>query len=96
MQRLIFKRAQQSWGIRIHRNHGNVANGLIGYGTHHRSYANSLLKCEDCLITHGQAKARTNARPRTALSLFILLPNPNLILDRTRASPRGQHHETFL
>jgi len=40
---------------RIHGNHGNVRNGLAGYGTG-KPYADSLLKCEKCLITHSNAK----------------------------------------
>jgi RHS repeat-associated protein len=41
-------------GWRIHRNHGNVRNGLWGYGTG-QAYADSLLKCEKCLIGHATA-----------------------------------------
>ncbi len=41
---------------RIHRSHGNVYAGLLGYGTHHPSYPLSLLRCEKCLITHANAK----------------------------------------
>jgi hypothetical protein len=41
-----------SW--RIHFNHGNVLRGLWGYGTG-RAYANALLKCEKCLVSHASA-----------------------------------------
>jgi len=36
---------------RIHLNHGNVRNGLWGYGTG-KAYADSLLKCEKCMVSH--------------------------------------------
>jgi RHS repeat-associated protein len=63
-------------GIRIHRNHGNVANGLIGYGTGHRSYANSLMKCEKCLITHEQAKAKDECKTKDCLEPLHPAPKP--------------------
>lgn len=53
-------------GMRIHRNHGNVANGLAGYGTG-RSYANSLLKCEKCLITDELSKAADKCKTKDCL-----------------------------
>jgi RHS repeat-associated protein len=69
--------------IRIHRNHGNVANGLAGYGTG-RPYANSLLKCEKCLITHEQAKASDECKTKDCLEpLHPAKPKP-----RPRAKPR--------
>jgi len=63
-------------GIRIHRNHGNIANGLISYGTHHRSYANSLLKCETCLITHEQVKAKDECKTKDCLEPLHAVPKP--------------------
>jgi RHS repeat-associated protein len=48
-------------GIRIHRNHGNVRNGLIGYGTG-KPYANSLLNCEKCLVTRAGEKSECKTK----------------------------------
>lgn len=58
-------------GIRIRRNHGNVRNGLIGYGTGRR-YADSLLKCADCLVSH----AKDNTKCKTKNCLEPLHPAP--------------------
>jgi hypothetical protein len=72
-------------GIRIHRNHGNVANGLIGYGTG-KQYARSLLKCEKCLITHTQAKATDECKTKDCLEPLHPAPKP-----KARPSPKPRN-----
>jgi RHS repeat-associated protein len=70
-------------GICIHRNHGNVFNGLVGYGTG-RPYANSLLRCEKCLVT----RAGENDECKTRDCLKPLHPAPK---PRPRPGPKPRH-----
>jgi hypothetical protein len=70
-------------GIRIHRNHGNVRNGLIGYGTGRR-YADSLLSCEKCLII----RAGENDACKTRDCLEPLHPAPK---PKPRPGPKPRH-----
>jgi RHS repeat-associated protein len=60
--------------IRIHRNHGNVQHGLAGYGTG-IPYANSLLKCEKCLVSH--ANATDECKTKDCLEPLHPAPKPN-------------------
>jgi hypothetical protein len=70
-------------GICIHRNHGNVRNGLIGYGTG-RPYANSLLNCEECLIV----RAGENSDCKTKDCLEPLHPAPK---PKPHPRPKPRH-----
>ena len=70
-------------GIRIHRNHGNVRNGLIGYGTGGR-YADSLLKCETCLIKNADEKS--DCKTKDCLAPLHPAPTPK---PRPRPKPRN-------
>ena len=58
---------------RIHLNHGNVRNGLWGYGTG-RAYADSLLKCENCLVKH--ATANDQCKTKDCLEPLHSSPKP--------------------
>lgn len=75
-------------GIRIHRNHGNVFNGLIGYGTG-RPYANSLLKCEKCLIT--RVAEKSDCKVKDCLEPLHPAPKPK---PRPRPKPRHPRKPT--
>jgi len=70
-------------GMRIHRNHGNVLNGLIGYGTG-RPYANSLLKCEKCLVT--RADEKSDCKMKDCIEPLHPAPKP-----KPRPGPRPRH-----
>lgn len=69
-------------GIRIRWNHGNVRNGLAGYGTGRR-YANSLLKCADCLVAH--AKDNSDCKTKNCLEPLHPAPPPK---PRRKPQPR--------
>ncbi len=77
---------------RIHLNPGNVRNGLWGYGTG-RAYADSLLKCEKCLIGH--AKDTVECKTRDCLEPLHAAPKrkSNLIQGRNRAIQGSRNHE---
>jgi RHS repeat-associated protein len=71
-------------GRRIRWSRGNVGNGLMGYGTGKPSYANSLLKCEKCLIT----RAAETSECKTKNCLEPLHPAPP---HKPKPRPRARH-----
>jgi hypothetical protein len=71
---------------RIHLNHGNVRNGLWGYGTG-RAYADSLLKCEKCLLTHDTSGQYFQCK--TMDCLWPLHGSPPKRKSHPRPKPRG-------
>ena len=73
-------------GMRIHRNHGNIPNGLAGYGTG-MPYARSLLKCEKCLISHEDAK--DECKTKDCLEPLHPAPKPKPALGPRPRKPRS-------